>query len=133
MKIGNHKVERIQKLSELLNSHKIIQSFTYYHTERENIFTACILIDADKHIAARGVSIKSDLDAHRKSEAQTKAFGRAVKALVQKKSGLPITRLEVYSVWRTHCILPDPYKSAYYPQPTAEEQKMLSKIRREHE
>lgn len=62
----------------------------YYYQSDEiigNIYTACILVDkTDCSIVSRGVAVRSLLDMHKKSVARDIAFGRAMKALINKES-----------------------------------------------
>jgi len=61
----------------------------YYHNSPlvSNAFTTCILLNSSKpRIESRGVSICSLKDTYCKSEGKNKAFGRAIAALVHRKS-----------------------------------------------
>jgi hypothetical protein len=58
-----------------------------------NIFTACLFFSKDKKLLARGVSICSVLDSHRKDFAREKSKSRAMNALFSKSNNFKISDL----------------------------------------
>jgi len=68
-----------------------VRFYTYTTPVVNNIFTACILIDEDKNLLARGVSICSIYDSYKKKSGKNRAFGRAVSALRNEHCDLPIS------------------------------------------
>lgn len=55
-----------------------------------NIFTVCALLSEDNKILARGISIRSVLDAHNKKVARRTSRNRALSAFFTKKNSEPI-------------------------------------------
>jgi len=72
-----------------------IRFYTHTTPVVNNIFTACILMDENKKLLARGVSICSVLDTYRKKAGKNKAMGRAIRALRIGQSDSPINLINV--------------------------------------
>ena len=72
-----------------------VTNIRYYNlkTELTNVYDVCILLDKNNKILSRGVSICSFLDQYVKKTGRNRAFGRAVKALVNKQNSLEINPL----------------------------------------
>ena len=72
-----------------------IRFYTHTTPVVNNVFTACILMNEDKELLARGVSICSVLDTYRKKAGKNKALGRAIRALRTEETSLPINLVNV--------------------------------------
>ena len=57
--------------------------------------TVCLLLDDKNKMVARGTSICSSADLFSRREGRVSAMGRAVKAIINKKSSLPIVNREL--------------------------------------
>jgi len=84
------KNEKELRSEELLAQLEKVQF--YYHTANglKNVFTACLLIDKDGSLIARGISICSITDNFRKNEGRSRAYGRALKAWFRQQTDCPI-------------------------------------------
>lgn len=84
--------------------------------------TICLLFDEKDRLVARGTSICSSADLFSRREGRAAAMGRAVKAIVNKKSNLPIVNrvLHCHGVVRSNDAFDDisrayKFKSEYKP------------------
>jgi len=82
-----------EHLKILLEEHGVDKVIVY--TEKtsilQNAFTTCLFINTQKkQIEARGVSICSVSDVYKKGKGKSKAFGRAMKALLRKENDFKI-------------------------------------------
>lgn len=79
-------------LANILATYNIGKIKFYYRKSKllGNIFTACLLVENNNTLVARGISICSVKDTHNKKIARNLAFGRAIKALKKKSTGSPI-------------------------------------------
>jgi hypothetical protein len=72
---------------------KGVKEIKYYYKNLPiigNIFTVCLLLDENRDILSRGVSICSVLDYHDKSLAREKSRKRAISALCKKETTMAI-------------------------------------------
>lgn len=78
---------------EFLQENEVDKIKFYYEGSAlaDNIYTACVFINSKKNrIEARGVSICSLRDTFKRKDGKNRAFGRAIKALRQKKNSKKI-------------------------------------------
>ena len=113
------------------------RSLFYYHNDPvsgRNIFTTCLFVDKNKNLLSRGVAVCSDMDSHIKKEGRIKAYGRAVKALVNRRDGEEInagydrtccSSTNLYPLIETRILFS--HKAMYMPTPTDHELKLINK------
>ena len=75
-----------------LKQHGVANIKYYYEKSNilSNVYTVCLFISPDKELLARGISICSVMDQHKKSDGRKKSKDRAIKALMEKVTQLPI-------------------------------------------
>jgi len=116
----------------------------YYYIRAEDrrpIITVCLIIQNSQistNRISRGVTICSSLDHPCKKTGRNIAFGRAIQALIHKTSAGPIKSDNAYNVMldtgfkdsvdHMFVIAPNSYKSAYNPELSIWEQKLISKL-----
>lgn len=77
-----HDPDTVSKISKI--------KFYEFETSVGTIITVCLLIGDRMSVIARGVSICSILDNYRKKEGKNRSLGRAMKAIHNAESGLPL-------------------------------------------
>ncbi len=107
---------------EFLKENKITPVFYYNNHE-----SVCLLINEDKKVLARGVSICSYRDQFIKKIGRAKAMGRAIKAYKNRQSSDPI-RFDWCPDWSWLASSAEKfkYKSNYNPIPSMQERELLS-------
>lgn len=82
-----------EQLKALLEEHGVDRVIVYAEKTSilQNAFTTCLFMNTQKkQIEARGVAICSVSDIYKKGKGKSKAFGRAMKALLRKENDFKI-------------------------------------------
>ena len=90
----------MSKVNEELKKSGVFNVKYYYKNKPliGNIFTVCALLSEDNKILARGISIRSVLDAHNKKTARRISRNRALSAFFKQKKSDPICYDEIETV-----------------------------------
>lgn len=99
----------------------------------EVVTTTCLLFGENGNLISRGVAIRSLIENKEPTTGMDKARGRAIKAMIRKKSSGPVRRAEAYKALQT-AVTDDPMdvrflvKSEYNPEMTPLELTILHKM-----